>query len=426
MAAGEGGGGAGAVAGGGTDAVAEREGETDSVEAEQEAVAREERAKGGGDVDPDSELPVFPPGPDYSMCANRPVHMLEDIYARMFQGERVKKDDITILDSCIEIAKHTVERQLRSRAERETDGQPLIMPAEACACLVCYAILLEPWTLSCGHTLCRGCWERIKKCPQPGSSCRDAPSFVMLTADRQVARQPGSGTTSRRESAAVLNRTLQKLVSRAFPNEEAAQGLKSRANAHLAQGQLEQAVALYREAVALSGGNHILQGNLAQAYLLQGEFEQALIASLDACKLMPWWHKAHFRRGCALQGLTAYTEALASFAKCAALIKGNLECCGGFGATHKDLVAARSKVLELWRYAILMNYKELPTNPKCIIDHVMVCVCVCVCFGTGNSAALRDGKMGMPRGRLGFQKGKDRDANRARIVRYEVFSYESV
>jgi len=167
-----------------------------------------------------------------------------------------------------------------------------------------------------------------------------------------VARQPGSGTTKQRESAAVLNRTLQKLVSRAFPNEQTAQTIKARANVHLANREETQACLLYREAVKLSSGNHLLHGNLAQALLQMGEFRDALKESVTACSLMPTWHKAHFRRGCALQGLALHVHALAAFSKCAALIEANIQRCNGFGASSKDLIAAKSKVLELWPYAI--------------------------------------------------------------------------
>ena len=204
---------------------------------------------------------------------------------------------------------------------------------------MCYALLIKPWTLACGHTLCVTCWGKLKKCPLPGASCREAPSFVMLTAAGNVTRQAASpvGKHPRRgDVSATLNLTLAKMMQLAFPKDEEAAVLKAEANSLLAAGNAVSAEVLYRKAIRLSPNNPVLYGNMAQAQLNQGNFQEALESATVCTVFSPRWHKAHFRRGAALQGLQQFVFALAAFSRCAGLIEQNIKDTGGYGATRKD------------------------------------------------------------------------------------------
>ena len=104
-------------------------------------------------------------------------------------------------------------------------------------------------------------------------------------------------------------------MERLYPGEEAAKKLKAEGNAELGKGNHAAAEALYRKALEISPHNHVLLGNLTQALLNQGRFDDAYRASVATAALCPKWHKAHFRRGAALHGLQQHPAALAGMPK---------------------------------------------------------------------------------------------------------------
>lgn len=268
----------------------------------------------------------------YQAFPDRTPHPLEAMYVKHFAGIKATRQDLDVANGCTEMAILCFDGMME---KREAGAY---LPAEALCCLVCYALLVKPWTLACGHTLCATCWGKLKKCPLPGASCRDAPSFVMLTAAGNVASQPARAKPGRRgDVTATMNLTLKKMMQWAFPKEEEVAKFKAEANAELSAGNAAGAECIYKVALRLSPNNHVLYGNCAQAHLNQGDFGEALKMATVCAVQSPRWHKAHFRRGTALQGLKQYLFALAAFARCAGLIEKNISDTGGYGATRKDL-----------------------------------------------------------------------------------------
>ena len=114
-------------------------------------------------------------------------------------------------------------------------------PGEVLACKVCYGLLMKPYTLACGHTMCEGCLGKYRKCLMPGTSCRDAPSFVMMNSSGQVSRQQGGGGGRAREGrsgdvTATMNLALHKVMRHCFPEDELANIFKTQGNSLLQQG----------------------------------------------------------------------------------------------------------------------------------------------------------------------------------------------
>lgn len=155
------------------------------------------------DDDDDDGIEVMPPVTDFGAFPGRPTNELESVYARAMAGKKVNKHDRIILRQSCELSMAHFEKAMRAR---EGATCP---PTEVVVCLVCYQLLLKPWTLSCGHTLCEECCKRVRKCPLPGATCREAPSFVMLTSAGQVQTQPGlrNGSKNKTVSCEMLHRS---------------------------------------------------------------------------------------------------------------------------------------------------------------------------------------------------------------------------
>ena len=266
---------------------------------EEEAAREREQDEVLGGEDHVDDIPCLPPATDYSAFPERPEHPLEAVYKRAMAGAKTTKSDMQITNGVIEIVKLGFENMMNSR------GTDCCMPGEVVSCLVCYGLLIRPYTLACGHTMCEACLGKYRKCLLPGTTCRDAPSFVILTPQGHVERE-GAAAARSTDVTATLNRTMHILMQRAFPNEHRASELKDAANKALAAGNLTEASSLYRQALHTSPCNHVLHGNLAQVLLKQGKFTEAIKWATSSAFLCPRWHKAHFRRGAAMQGMSRY------------------------------------------------------------------------------------------------------------------------
>ena len=96
--------------------------------------------------------------------------------------------------------------------------------------------------------------------------------------------------------------------------------LKEGGNGKLKSGDLEQAIALYQQAVAEAAQLPPKElasvwSNLALALLKQGSAAESVVAADKCIAAKPEWHKAHYRRGDALFHLRRYTEARGAYAR---------------------------------------------------------------------------------------------------------------
>lgn len=70
-----------------------------------------------------------------------------------------------------------------------------------------------------------------------------------------------------------------------------AEQLKRQGNSALQEGNMEEAIQLYSEAIRLDPDNHILYSNRSAAYAKLQEYEKALEDAEKTVKLKPDWAK---------------------------------------------------------------------------------------------------------------------------------------
>ncbi|KAJ6719130.1 STRESS-INDUCED-PHOSPHOPROTEIN 1 [Salix purpurea] len=89
--------------------------------------------------------------------------------------------------------------------------------------------------------------------------------------------------------------------------------LKDKGNEFFKAGNYLKAAALYTQAIKLDPSNPTLYSNRAAAFLQLVKLNKALTDAETTIKLNPQWEKGYFRKGCVLEGMERYDDALATF-----------------------------------------------------------------------------------------------------------------
>ncbi|XP_022761086.1 RNA polymerase II-associated protein 3-like [Durio zibethinus] len=89
--------------------------------------------------------------------------------------------------------------------------------------------------------------------------------------------------------------------------------LKDKGNEFFKAGNYLKAAALYTQAIKLDPSNPALYSNRAAAFLHLVKLNKALIDAETTITLNPQWEKGYFRKGCILEAMERYDDALASF-----------------------------------------------------------------------------------------------------------------
>lgn len=89
--------------------------------------------------------------------------------------------------------------------------------------------------------------------------------------------------------------------------------LKDQGNEFFKSGKYLKAAALYTQAIKKDPSNPTLFSNRAAALLQLDKLNKALDDAEMTIKLKPEWEKGHFRKGCILEAMKRYDDALASF-----------------------------------------------------------------------------------------------------------------
>lgn len=98
------------------------------------------------------------------------------------------------------------------------------------------------------------------------------------------------------------------------PGEKAAGvSLKDQGNEFFKAGNYLKAAALYTQAIKQDPSNPTLYSNRAAAFLNLVKLNKALADSETTINLKPDWEKGYFRKGCVLEALERYEDALAAF-----------------------------------------------------------------------------------------------------------------
>ncbi|KAF2284275.1 hypothetical protein GH714_020185 [Hevea brasiliensis] len=89
--------------------------------------------------------------------------------------------------------------------------------------------------------------------------------------------------------------------------------LKDKGNEFFKAGNYLKAAALYTQAIKLDPSNPILYSNRAAAFLQLVKLNKALADAETTITLNPQWEKGYFRKGCVLEAMERYADALAAF-----------------------------------------------------------------------------------------------------------------
>lgn len=89
--------------------------------------------------------------------------------------------------------------------------------------------------------------------------------------------------------------------------------LKDKGNEFFKAGNYLKAAALYTQAIKLDPSNHALYSNRAAAFLHLVKLNKALADAEMTIKLSPQWEKGYFRKGCILEAMEKYDDALSAF-----------------------------------------------------------------------------------------------------------------
>ncbi|CAM0949046.1 unnamed protein product [Alopecurus aequalis] len=92
-----------------------------------------------------------------------------------------------------------------------------------------------------------------------------------------------------------------------------AAALKDQGNEQFKSGSYLKAAALYTQAIKLDPDNAALYSNRAAAFLQLVKLNKALADADTTIKLKPEWEKGYFRKGCVLEAMEQYEEAISAF-----------------------------------------------------------------------------------------------------------------
>lgn len=92
--------------------------------------------------------------------------------------------------------------------------------------------------------------------------------------------------------------------------------LREQGNALFKQGNYLKAAAVYTQAIKADSSNAALYSNRAAAFLNLLKVTKALADAEMTIKLNPTWEKGYFRKGCVLEAMQRFEEALVAF-RCA-------------------------------------------------------------------------------------------------------------
>ncbi|XP_050220284.1 U-box domain-containing protein 70 [Mercurialis annua] len=89
--------------------------------------------------------------------------------------------------------------------------------------------------------------------------------------------------------------------------------LKDKGNEFFKARNYLKAAALYTQAIKLDPSNHTLYSNRAAAFLQLVKLSKALADAETTITLNPQWEKGYFRKGCVLEAMEQYDDALDAF-----------------------------------------------------------------------------------------------------------------
>ncbi|CAI5537666.1 unnamed protein product [Closterium sp. Naga37s-1] len=112
--------------------------------------------------------------------------------------------------------------------------------------------------------------------------------------------------------------------------------LKDRGNAEFKAKNFLKAAALYTQAIKDAPDSHALYSNRSAAFLQLSKLTKALADAEAAIRLNPAWEKGYYRKGCALEAMKRYDEALEAFREAAERSPGSKSNAGESNAGESN------------------------------------------------------------------------------------------
>ncbi|XP_046364291.2 stress-induced-phosphoprotein 1-like [Haliotis rufescens] len=147
-------------------------------------------------------------------------------------------------------------------------------------------------------------------------------------------------------------------------NKAKAAELKLKGNKALEQGDTEEAVRCYSEAIKLDDGNHVLYSNRSAALLKCGKYLEALGDADRTVEIKPDWGKGYSRKGAALCYLERYQEASEVYEEGLKLDPSNKQLLDGLEDAKKHLTGPAGSQPITNPFAMPDLFDKLEANPK--------------------------------------------------------------
>nr|ARR97165.1 stress-induced-phosphoprotein 1-like [Haliotis discus discus] len=147
-------------------------------------------------------------------------------------------------------------------------------------------------------------------------------------------------------------------------NKAKAAELKLKGNKALEQGDTEEAVRCYSEAIKLDDGNHVLYSNRSAALLKCGKYLEALGDADRTVEIKPDWGKGYSRKGAALCYLERYQEASEVYEEGLKLDPSNKQLLDGLEDAKKHLTGPAGSQPVTNPFAMPDLFDKLEANPK--------------------------------------------------------------
>ncbi|KAM3935496.1 LON peptidase N-terminal domain and RING finger protein 2 [Leptodactylus fuscus] len=172
------------------------------------------------------------------------------------------------------------------------------------SCPLCGLLLLDPFTLTCGHSFCKRCFYDRKS-----SECSSCNNRMKSKAEGHEA--PCTDLK--------VNVVLGNLLEKWFSMETKVRRLSVEGDALWENNDLIGALEKFNTALELAPRDSHLTVQRAQLYSTMKNFKQALNDADTVCRKQPLWPKGHYVKAQALSGLGSTEESLKEFLYCVAL-----------------------------------------------------------------------------------------------------------
>jgi len=226
-------------------------------------------------------------------------------YASALVREKKYNEAISVYSLCSKLASVPMEsiQELTDSLIDSYAGQAGLKTfhTDPWSCIYCATVLVDPVTLSCGHSCCKKCLlkDLTRICKKCGSKYDPIEEDPIDEAEYV--------------KVSIL---VSELVNKFWSRELEAVKLRNEGNRLYTRGQVSASLAKYSEAMELAPDDHLVTSNRSNAYFKNKQYDQALEDANRSIALKPDWGKAYFRRGMVLTARENYEEALVSYFQC--------------------------------------------------------------------------------------------------------------